>query len=58
MNDNIKLAAEEAGLDREVVETYYVGAKKVETVNRLWETLSCHDGRRTFVCCSIKFGIP
>lgn len=57
LNDYIKEAAELAGLDREVSEVYYCGKIKHETVNKLYETLSCHDARRTFVCCSLAFGI-
>lgn len=57
LNDYIKEAAKVAGLDREVTEVYYSGKVKHEAVNKLYETLSCHDGRRTFVCCSLAFGI-
>lgn len=57
LNDYIKMAAELAGLDREVTEVYYCGKTKHETINKLYETLSCHDARRTFVCCSLAFGI-
>lgn len=58
LNDYIKDAAELAGLDRPVTEVYYCGKTKHETVNKLYDTLSCHDARRTFVCCSLAFGIP
>ena len=46
-----------AGLDRVIVETYFVDKERHEKVSKLWETLSCHDGRRTFVCCSLQLGI-
>lgn len=58
LNDYIKLAAKEAGLDREVVNTYYIGTQRHDDVNKFYDIISCHDGRRTFVCCSLAFGIP
>lgn len=57
LNDYIKEAAELAELNREVVETFYVGKTKHETTQKLYETISCHDARRTFVCCSLRFGM-
>lgn len=58
LNDYIKLAAKSAGLDREVVNTYYIGTQRHDDVNKFYDIISCHDGRRTFVCCSLAFGIP
>ena len=58
MNDYIKLAAKGAGLDREVINTYYIGTKRYDEVNKFYDIIGCHDGRRTFVCCSLAFGIP
>jgi len=58
LNDYIKEAAKLAGLDREVIYTYYIGTERYDDVHKLHEILSCHDGRRTFVCCSLAFGIP
>lgn len=58
INDYLKEAAELAGLDREIVETYFVGAKRFDKEYKLHETISCHDARRTFVCCSLALGIP
>lgn len=57
LNDYIKEAAELAGLDREVVETYFIGTQRHEEIHKFYETISCHDGRRTFVCCSLALGI-
>ena len=57
LNDYIKDAAKLAGLNRQVVETYFVDKEPHEKENALWETLSCHDGRRTFVCCSLRLGM-
>jgi integrase len=58
LNDYIKLAAEQAGIDREVVNTYFIGTKRYDEVHKFYEIIGCHDGRRTFVCCSLAFGIP
>lgn len=58
LNDYIKLAAKEAGLDREIVNTYFIGTERYDEVNKFYDIISCHDGRRTFVCCSLAFGIP
>lgn len=57
LNDYLKEAAELAGLDREVVETYFIGTERHEEIHKFYETISCHDGRRTFVCCSLALGI-
>lgn len=57
LNDYIKEAAKLAGLDRVVVETYFVDKERHEKVNQIWETLSCHDARRSFVCDSLQLGI-
>lgn len=58
LNDYVKEAAKLAGLDREVVNTYYVGTTRVEEVNPFHEVICCHDARRTFVSCSLAMGIP
>lgn len=58
LNDNVKDAARVAGLDREIVETYYIGTERKEVVHKFYEIISNHDGRRTFVSCSLSMGIP
>lgn len=58
LNDYIKEAAKEAGLDRIVVDTYYVGTKRFRKTHRFYEIISCHTARRTFVSCSLAMGIP
>ena len=58
LNSNLKEAAKEAGLEREVSLLYYKGSKRHEEVRKFYEIIGCHDGRRTFVCCSLAFGIP
>ena len=58
INDYIKMAAKQAGLEREVVEAYYIGDKRYDEVHKFYEIIGCHDARRTFVCCSLALGIP
>lgn len=58
MNENIKDAAREAGLTREIVNTYFIGTKRHEEVHQFCDIIGCHDARRTFVSCSLAMGIP
>ncbi len=58
LNDYLKEAAELAGLDRVVVETYYIGNQLFENEYKFYETISCHDARRNFVSCSIALDTP
>ena len=58
INALLKRAAEKAGLDREVVLIHYKGNTRTEEVKKFHENIGCHDTRRTFVCCSLAFGIP
>lgn len=57
LNDYLKEAAKLAGLDREVSKTHYVGSKRITVTKKFYEQISCHDARRTFVCCSLALGI-
>ena len=57
-NTYIKEAAKLAGLNREIVEVNMVGNERVDKVNKLYDTISMHDARRSFVCNSLAFGIP
>lgn len=58
LNDYLKKAAEMAGLDRLVSQTYFKGNDRYEKTAYFYEQISCHDARRTFVVCSLSFGIP
>ena len=58
LNDALKEAAKLAGLDREIVQVYFKGNTRHEDICKFWEQISCHDARRTFVCCSLALGIP
>ena len=58
INELLKEAAKKVGLDREVVLIQYRGNTRIEKVKKFYEIIGCHDARRTFVCCSLAFGIP
>ena len=58
LNDYIKEAAKEAGLNRKVLFSYYKETVRTDEQKELWEIISCHDARRTFVTCSQAMGIP
>ena len=40
------------------MEVNMVGNERVDNVSKLYETISMHDARRSFVCNSLAFGIP
>lgn len=58
LNDYVKEAAEEASLDRLIIDTYFIGTQRYEVQHKFHEIISCHDARRTFVSCSLAMGIP
>ena len=58
LNDYLKEAAKLAGLDREISQVYFKCNTRHEDTYKFWEQISCHDARRTFVCCSLALGIP
>ena len=58
LNDYLKEAAEIAGLDRIVSQSYFKGNERYEKTAYFYEQISCHDARRTFVVCSLSLGIP
>lgn len=58
LNEYIREAAKEAGLDREVITTSFCGTQRIEKVVKLHDAMSCHAGRRTFICISLSLGIP
>ena len=58
LNDAVKDAAKEAGLDRIITEIYYIGTERYEDNHKFCDIISNHDARRTFVSCSLAMGIP
>ena len=58
LNDDVKIAAKEAGLDRIITEVYYIGTERKEVSYKFCDIISNHDARRTFVSCSLAMGIP
>lgn len=58
LNDAVKDAAKAAGIDRTIIEVYYIGTERREESHKFCEIISNHDARRTFVSCSLAMGIP
>lgn len=58
LNEYLKEAAKEAGLNRKVLFSYYKGQVRTDEHKEFWEIISCHDARRTFITCSLAMGIP
>lgn len=58
LNDLIKEAAKIVNLDREVIDVYFQGTTRHEEIHKIYEVISCHMARRTFVVCSLSMGIP
>lgn len=58
LNEYIKDAAKEAGLNRKVLESHYKGTVRIDEQKEFHEIISCHDARRTFISCSLAMGIP
>lgn len=58
LNEYLKEAAEIAGLDRIVSQSYFKGNERYDKTAYFYEQISCHDARRTFVVCSLSLGIP
>lgn len=57
-NDYLKEAAKIAGLNREVTKYNMRGSERECQTYKFYEIISAHVARRTFVCCSLAFGIP
>lgn len=58
MNQYIKEACKMAELDRPIKKTFFVGAERKEITKPLWEWVSSHAARRTFVVQCIRRKIP
>lgn len=57
LNDAVKDAAKAAGLDRLIIDDYFLGSTRKQEIHKFYEIISCHDARRTFVSCSLAMGI-
>lgn len=57
-NVYIKEVCRLCGIDEQLSEVYYVGAKKHEVTRPKWQMVSTHCGRRTFICNALMLGIP
>lgn len=57
-NEYIKEACRMAGLDRPIKKTFFVGSERKEITKPLWQWVSSHAARRTFVVQCIRRRIP
>ena len=61
-NEKMNLALKElgflAGLTREIKKTYFIGKERETDNKQLWNLLTTHVGRRTFVTLGSELGIP
>ena len=58
LNDYLKEAALLARLKKKWVDEYYTGNERRRDEYKFYQIISCHDARRTFICCSLVLGIP
>ncbi|RYZ90892.1 MAG: hypothetical protein EOP04_02415 [Proteobacteria bacterium] len=58
MNRELKVMAKELGLIRRVQVVKYRDGRREEKYHFLWEILSTHMARKTFISNSLEFGIP
>ena len=54
MNDALKILFKQAGLDKPITRTYFVGNKRVDKVKPLYERVTTHVGRKTFVVIGLS----
>lgn len=54
MNDALKVLFRQAGLDKPITRTYFVGNKRVDEVKPLYERVTTHVGRKTFVVIGLS----
>ena len=57
-NKHLKDAALLANLDRETVQTFYRGSQRMEERLAVFEAITTHWARRTFVVHALRLGIP
>ena len=58
MNDRLKDLAKLCGLDRLISQTYFKGNERFDEVNKLYDLISTHVARKTFISNAIIMGIP
>ena len=57
-NYNIKEICKIAGLDSEITKTTFIGNKKIETIKPLYNCVSSHTARRTFITLASEANVP
>ncbi|HMG92369.1 MAG TPA: hypothetical protein VK589_20065 [Chryseolinea sp.] len=58
LNDNIKRACKEAGIDSETVVYRYAGEKRIKISGPKYEFISSHVGRKTMITLALQAGMP
>lgn len=58
MNEYIKEACRQCGINSPVTDITYSGNKKEEVQCEKWQKVGTHSGRRTFICNALMLGIP
>ncbi|MBD5419102.1 MAG: site-specific integrase [Bacteroides sp.] len=58
INNNLRIIARMAKIDRPTSVSQYYGNQKVEKTAPKYEFITTHCGRRTFVCNALMLGIP
>jgi len=57
-NDNLKEIGKMCGFDRLISRPYYRDSQRIEKVDKLWDVISTHTGRKSFICTALTRGIP
>ncbi len=57
MNENLKKALQEAGIDEEITDVRIKGSERTDTVKKKYEMIGTHTARRTFVTLSLEAGM-
>jgi len=58
LNEFLKELGAIAKLNRELTKTYFKGKERITETCELWQVLSTHVGRRTFVTLGSELGVP
>jgi len=58
LNENIKRACKEAGIDSHIEIFRYAGEKRIRISGKKWEFLSSHSERKSFITLALQAGMP
>ena len=57
-NGMVRKVAEQCHIDASIIRSYYIGNERYDKVYKMYELLSSHCGRRTFICNALMLGVP